>query len=485
MNLALSLASAAMLVLIFPRWNIVWLAPVALAPLVAACAREPRWPRRFLNGWASGILFWFFVCTWIQFVLEVHGGMGRWGGWGAFLLFSVLKGLHTGLFTALAGVLLRSRWALLLVPALWTGIEYAHGALGLAWLGLGFQWMQPGNAAIDVPLVMRLAPILGAYGITYVLAMTGSAAAMLATGKPLRDLAPLVLLAGLLVLPDVPARTDGAESVRVVQPNIATQSTVSEASFAELEARMAQLSVEEPAPLIVWPEVPFGFYPEQPRFRNYLAAIAREAQAPLLMGGVAFTADERPLNSAFLFDASGELVERYDKIQLVPFGEYVPNAFGWVNRITGEAGDFQPGGKVAVMAANGHRLGAFICYESAFPGLVRQFTRNGAQVLMNLSNDGYFGDSAAREQHLLLVRMRAAENRRWILRATNDGITAMIDPAGRTTETLPSFMQTASLMKFNYSEELTSYVRFGDWFAWLCLLVGLGGPALARRKSGR
>jgi apolipoprotein N-acyltransferase len=138
---------------------------------------------------------------------------------------------------------------------------------------------------------------------------------------------------------------------------------------------------------------------------------------------------------------------------------------------------------VVVMTVNGHRLGAFICYESAFPALVREFTRQGAQVLVNLSNDGYFGDSAAREQHLALVRMRAAENRRWILRATNDGITAMIDPAGRRTETLPSFVQTSAPMKFNYSDELTPYVRYGDWFAWGCLgIVAAAGLINFRRR---
>src|SRR5439155_21645614 len=119
---------------------------------------------------------------------------------------------------------------------------------------------------------------------------------------------------------------------------------------------------------------------------------------------------------------------------------------------------------------DGHKLGAFICYESAFPDLVRQFTRGGAEFLVNLSNDGYFGRSSAREQHLLLVRMRALENQRWILRATNDGITAMIDPAGREIARLPLYTQTSEVFRYNSETVLTPYVRFGDWFAWLCLL---------------
>src|SRR3954462_3508763 len=165
MNLLLSLLTGALLVLVFPRFDISWLAPVALAPLLVASARETNWKRRFVNGWGSGFVFWFFICIWIQFVLEFHGGMGRWGGWGAFVLFAILKALHTALFTALAGPLMRTRWAVPAVAALWCGIEQAHGSWGLAWLGLGFAWLDLGNAGIDWPLLMRLAPITGVQGL--------------------------------------------------------------------------------------------------------------------------------------------------------------------------------------------------------------------------------------------------------------------------------------------------------------------------------
>jgi apolipoprotein N-acyltransferase len=167
------------------------------------------------------------------------------------------------------------------------------------------------------------------------------------------------------------------------------------------------------------------------------------------------------------------VLDRYDKIKLVPFGEFVPPPFGWVNRITKEAGDFVPGNRIVIFQVGGHRLGSFICYESAFPDLVRQFAKDGAEVLINLSNDGYFGHSAAYEQHLELVRMRAAENRRWILRSTNDGITAMIDPAGRVVERLPAHQELGTTMQYRYVQETTPYTRHGDWFAWGCLLLGV------------
>ena len=121
-------------------------------------------------------------------------------------------------------------------------------------------------------------------------------------------------------------------------------------------------------------------------------------------------------------------VSRYDKVNLVPFGEFVPWPFGFANKISTEVGDFAPGQRVVVSPVGDHKIGTFICYESVFPNFVRKFAADGAEVLFNISNDGWFGKSAAREQHLSMVRMRAAENRRWILRSTNDGITATIDP---------------------------------------------------------
>ncbi len=152
------------MVLLFPGFNLTWLAPVALAPLLIACAREPSWKRRWFYGWAAGAVFWCGVCPWIEFVMDVHGGMGPWGGWGTFILFGLYKGLHMAVFATLAGFLMPRWWAIPSVAALWTGIERTHGFFGFAWLDLG-------NAGIDMPWPMRLAPITGVYGLSFVFAM--------------------------------------------------------------------------------------------------------------------------------------------------------------------------------------------------------------------------------------------------------------------------------------------------------------------------
>jgi apolipoprotein N-acyltransferase len=461
-NFALSILSAVLLILIFPRFDLTWLAPVALTPLLIACARESSWKRRLLQGWAGGFVFWFGVCTWIQFVLEVHGGMGKWGGWGTFLLFAILKGLHMAVFAALAGFVIHRWWAIPASAALWTGLERTHGPFGFAWLDLG-------NAGIDMPAAMRLAPITGVYGLSFVFAMTSCAVALVVMRRPRRELAWLLILPLVYFLPSQ-VIAPATRQALVVQPNVNSEVEWTSDLLAETEQQLALLSRTHSADLLIWPEMPVPLYLNDPAFLRYAGHVAQSSRASFLFGAVGRTKKGAPLNSAMMIDPDGKVIDEYDKIKLVPFGEFVPDIFSWVNRITKEAGDFESGGRVVVFP---NRVGAFICYESAFPDLVRQFAHDGADVFVNLSNDGYFGASAAHEQHLSLVRMRAAENARWIIRATNDGITATVDPSGRVTERLSPFAQLAATMRYGTSKEQTPYTRHGDWFAWSCLIVGI------------
>jgi apolipoprotein N-acyltransferase len=354
-------------------------------------------------------------------------------------------------------------WSAPAVAALWTGIERTHGTFAFAWLALG-------NAGIDMPGVVRLPPWLGVYGISFLFALT---AAALATRRYYWLALPLAVF---LLPPIDPGHA--TETAAVVQPNIDEDAEWTNSSLDLMEQRLLieslDVAVKSKARLIVWPESPGPiYYYTDARFRRYAAELAQTAQASFLFGTVGYTPGHSPLNSAVMLAPGGELVDRYDKIFLVPFGEFVPPLFGFVNRITKEAGDFTPGERVVAFPFGSHKLGTFICYESAFPHLVRKFALNGADAFMNLSNDGYFGRSYAREQHLKLVRMRALENHRWIVRATNDGITAVVDAAGRITERLQPYQRTAAAMHFGYESEPTFYASHGDWFAWSCLAVAL------------
>jgi len=474
-NFALALLSALLLILVFP--NLIfhdsgqaWLAPLALTPLLIALAREHRPLWRFLLGEFAGIVYWFGVCSWIQFVLEYHGGMGRWGGWAVFLLFSVAKALHMAAFSLLAGVVVNTSYAIPAVAALWTGIERTHGNFGFAWLALG-------NAGIDMPIPARLAPFVGVYGISFVFAITAAVVAMIILRRNRRQLLWLALVPALLLFPDLPAPHQPTERAVVLQPNMPEEAQWTLTSAGQARDLLIDLSLEaavhDKPQLIIWPEVPGPlYYYRDLRFHEEATDLARVAHAHFLFGTVADTKEGAPLNSAVLLGPDGSLVDRYDKINLVPFGEYVPKFFGFVNRITQEAGDFTPGDRMVVFPLGDHKLGTFICYESVFPSQVREFVRGGANLLVNLSNDGYFGHSAAREQHLEIARMRAVENRRWLLRSTNDGITAAIDPAGRVVQRLPMYTETIARMGFDYVEGTTFYTEHGDWFAWGCLLGG-------------
>jgi apolipoprotein N-acyltransferase len=205
-----------------------------------------------------------------------------------------------------------------------------------------------------------------------------------------------------------------------------------------------------------------------------MADLAHQTGAHIILNAIAFRDAEgrQPLNSALVLNPAGELLSHYSKIFLVPFGEFVPWPFSlFIEKITLQAGDFVPGDKIIVTPVDGHKIGTFICYESVFARGVRRFVADGAELLVNISNDSWYGPTAARHQHLLIARMRAVENQRWLLRATNDGITSVIDAGGRIVAQLPSFQQGVLSAHFNYLSGLTWFARFGEWFWWLSMLA--------------
>jgi apolipoprotein N-acyltransferase len=483
LNWALALVSAVLLILTFPRFQLTWFAPVALAPLLIAVARETRAWRRFLLGWAAGTVFWFGVCYWIQYTLSFYGGVGDALGWALLLLFALAKGLHLAVFGLLAGILMRRWWAVPAVSALWVAVEATHGSLGFAWLALG-------NAAIDMGVPLRLAPITGVWGLSFIFMMMATALALALSRRPRVELLWLLVLPFLVFLPPMPPALRGQDTAVLLQSNVSeteqwTEESVhrAEDELAALTERSALVEAGRPPSIAVWPEIPAPFYYyDDNRYHRLMDNLARATHAYLLIGDVS-REDNRIFNSATLISPEGVPISRYDKMNLVPFGEFVPWPFGFAKKISTEVGDFTPGKRIVVSPAGNHKIGTFICYESVFPNFVRQFARDGAEVLFNISNDGWFGNSAARQQHLTIVRMRAAENRRWILRSTNDGITGTIDPAGRVRGTLPLYTQATSYSGFSYISEQTFYTRHGDWFPVVCAVVAVVGLIIEVKAS--
>ncbi len=475
-------------VLVFPRFSWDWLAPVCLVPLLLVVRGQPP-SRRFALGWLSGAVFWGGACYWIYPVMRDYASIDPPVAALLFVAFFAVKAFHAGAFALVAGRVLLRRWAVPGLAVLWVAIEGSHQYIF-------FTWTQLGNASLDfwVPQVLRLAPWTGIYGpsLVFALANAGIATALLRrSARPLAALAPLL---GLFLIPPLPPSGSGSETARLVQPNVHPDLLRTNWLAEEGTAHLARMLAMSAAPargdspiLLVWPEYPVpAYYYDDAASRAFLERVAREAGAAFIFNTISFEGGDRarPRNSSVTLDSSGGRLSGYSKIHLVPFGEFVPWPFHYfVEKVTRQAGMFRPGDAVSVATLNGRGIGTFICYESVFARSIRKFTAGGAELLVNISNDSWYGRSAAREQHLLVARMRAVENGRWILRATNDGVTSAIGPSGRVEASLPSYEQAALDVRFDYRSQRTGYVRFGEWLWWLCL-AGLAGVLAVEARLG-
>jgi apolipoprotein N-acyltransferase len=509
----LVLLSAVLQVLIFPLPGVYILCWFALTPLIIALLRtrpageleiegSPRLQaatplQGFVLAYVCGIIWYAGTCYWIFGTMRNYGGLNGAAALLVLFLFCCYLGLYHGLFGLLVALVAgrrNDRGALVLAPFLWVGVELARTRI------TGFPWNLLGIAQVDNIALSRIASWTGVYGISFeiLLVNIAIAAAFLIPRQKRNTMliagiaAAAVLQAGRLVEPP-PATADRA--ALLVQQNIPVsadwtpgyyQETLSDLSRLTLSsARNARSKID----LIVWPESPAPFFTNEPHFREAVSNLARESDVPLVTGAIGSNAatvntEGALFNSAVLVNANGEWQARYDKSHLVPFGEYLPfpGLFSFAGGLTREVGQFEHGTSRVPLDAAGQRLGTFICYESIFPDEVRQFARNGAEVFVNISNDGWYGDSGAYAQHLNQTRMRAVENERWILSSTDTGVTASIDPFGRVAARLARKERATLVAPYALTFVTTFYARHGDWFAYACAIISIGA-LLARIAS--
>ena len=490
--------------LVFPTPALYFLCWIALAPLLVALVqpnsgnpdRNPTSAslgQALLLAWINGIIFYAGTCFWIFHTLRVYGGMGQHVAVLLMALFLMAAGTHHGLFGVLVAAAARARRlgrnrALILAPFFWVTAEILWEQI------VGFPWQPLGTAQVDNIPMSRIATLTGVYGLSFEIALVNAAfaAAFLLPRERRRTMltaalaAAAILQLGTLVKP---APSQATYSATLVQQNlpILEPSQWTYDFYRRTLSNLAAMSIAPPGAsaekpgLILWPESPSPFFLNDSRFRQIVSAIAEKEHSYVLVGGIDMTPDRRPLNSAALIAPDGTWSARYDKIHLVPFGEYVPfqSLFFFVQKITKETGDFARGTERTVFNAGSYKLGVFICYESVFPDEVRLFARNGAQLFANISNDEWFGPWGAPGQHLNMVRMRAIENRRWVLRATNTGITVSIDPYGRVVARAPRNQRVDLEAPFGVESGTTFYTRHGDWFAWGCAIISLLALLLA------
>jgi len=487
LGVGLAALSGLLQVLVFPRFSLYWLAAFAVAPLLFALAKTASPKRRFLLGWLCGAIYWGGTCYWVYGVMYDYGGLAAPAAAAIYVGFLLAKGLHLGVFGVLAGPLMQRAWAVPAVAALWVAIEGTHQYLGFTWLHLG-------NAATTMSLLAPLARYAGVYGPSFVLAAFNVAVALLLLRRPRRELAWLLLLLPLPLLPSLPDGETGDVAVRMVQPAVHPDEVMNggwtaaraSAHFRQMLEWSTQGGPEQPE-LLLWPEytVPV-YYFDSERTRAAAQAAARVTGAHMVLNTVAFTevdGQRRPLNSAVAISPEGELLSHYSKRFLVPFGEFTPWPFSlFIDKITLEAGDFYPGQEVVVTPIGEHSIGTYVCYENVFATGVAEFVANGAEALVNVSNDSWYGPTAARYQHLLIARMRAIETQRYILRATADGVTTVINRAGQITPPLPQFQPGVLNAHFAYHDEMTWFVRFGEW-CWYVTILGAAAALWACRRS--
>jgi apolipoprotein N-acyltransferase len=486
---------------------------IALAPLLVALLRArtpntlqldanikllPASPLQgFLLGYVCGIIWYACTCYWIYSVMRQYGGVNTPAAVGILILFCMYLAIYHGVFglviSLLAGQESRTqspfrRRALLLSPVVWVAVELARTRI------TGFPWDLLGISQVDNIPLSRLATITGVYGLSFEIMVVNVAfaAAYLVRPEKRKTLllaaigAAVALQAGVLVPAPVISTDHTATLVQANVPILQGADWTRE-YFQDTLRDLTSLSenpanLEKPRPdLIVWPESPAPFYTNDPTVRDTVSSIARQTDSWMLVGTIGVpiagsTPQETEIyNSAALVSLDGKWMSRYDKVHLVPFGEYVPfkNIFSFAGGLTKEVGDFSHGISRSPLDAGGRKLGVFICYESIFPDEIRQLAANGAQVFVNISNDGWYGDSGAYAQHLKQARMRAVENDRWLLRDTNTGITASIDPFGRISSSGPRKIRTALVAPYALLNVTTFYTRHGDWFAYLCAIISV------------
>lgn len=508
-SIVLAVASGLLLPFCFPKFDIGLLAWVALIPLHLALDSPSKW-LAFRLGWLSGTIGFTGIMAWVVTAMHTYGKVPLLVAYAVLLLLTSYLGLFVALYSA-GYVWFRSlvpRYGLFAAPCLWVTLELARTYLfsGLPWSLLGYsQYRQ-----LDV---IQIADHLGVYGVSFLLVLVNVAVAeLIAWLMPLfRGFVParlpweLVTTAAILVGLSWAYSTslivgEGFQApktslrIGVVQPNVDQSIKWDPAHRDETLLRYDRLTetLGGGADLVVWPEAatPF-FFEREPEYQLRVLAIANRASAPLLFGSpaVRFDNERRPylLNSAYLVAPGGTLLGRYDKQHLVPFGEYIPlksSLLFFLDKLVEGIGDFQAGPGPTVFSfmprqaqtggdGDGRpvKFGVLICYEVIFPDLVRRFAQNGAEFLVTITNDAWFGESLAPMQHFSMVVFRSVENHLAFARAANTGVSGFIDPFGRILDASPIFTQTSMQAAVPVLQPRTFYSRHGDVFAYGCVLI--------------
>lgn len=493
------------LALAYPRFDLHALAWFALVPLLAAAVNLP--PRvAFGWGWLGGTMFFLALLRWLDHTFRLYSAIPWPVTWLPIAALAAYCGLYFGLVALGSAWIARRRGpglGLVAAPGLWVVGEWLRG-----WLMGGFPWGLIGYSQYSVLPVIQVAELTGVYGVSFVVVAVNAAIAgvlvlpwrrALVGGVAAGCLVAAVVLFGRARLDETPLLVRDplgvaapTASIALMQPSIEQArkwDSAHESATLETYLALTRQAAAGRPDLIVWPETASPtVFRRDAGLRAVLGTISRESGAAILVGSidVADTAPIRYYNSAFLLNGRA-ITGRYDKMHLVPFGEFVPlsRLIGFVRSWAEFIADLEPGSGPVVFPGPPAPFGVIICYEGIFPELVRAFVRGGARFMVNMTNDAWFGRTSGPLQHLAMYPLRAVEHRVAIARAANTGVSAFISPTGRIVREAGLFTRGVLADRVPLGAATTLYTRLGNWFVYACLAASGALVGWARAGAHR
>jgi apolipoprotein N-acyltransferase len=512
-NAALALLSAILLFLAFPDFGYWFLAWFALVPLFFAIEREKESVvRSFILGWVWGFVFFTGTCWWLTFAPITYAGFPPVVAYLLLLCVTAIVGVFPGICAAILAILLRQfgSIAILAAPFVWVFSEFLrYWVIGNNWNAIGYSQALASTDnflifAIPAMLLRHMAIVGGVLFTTFVVVAINTAiaaAAIIRTWVAITfsvygivSIAVFSIVLEIATYPNDSGTMMPTPSVVAIQPNVpmsgltydkwkqlrAKHVELAEAALAKID-RNPQSAIPNPqSRTVIFPESPMNFaFEEDAEFRNFVHAFAAKNNVNVLFNSAEpDPANDKYFNSAVLVGTDGKEIAQYDKIYLLPFGESVPGPLQAI--VPAFVGSFSYGKEYDLLPIGDAKAGVMICFESHFGELSREYVRNGADVLIEMTNDGYLGPTPVLKQHLANAVFRAVETNRPVLRVTNVGITAYIDEHGHVMDPAQSYTEDSRVWFVAKSDGgQTFYMKYGDWFAWLCSIVTLVSLALS------
>ena len=495
LNLFLAASSGFLLTLSFPKFDISWLAWFAFVPLFVAI-RNLSLKNGFYLGLLAGLVHYLSLLYWLEHTMAAFGHLPFYVSIPILFLLSFYLALYIAFFSMVLTSLCSSPFSLLFsTPLIWVSFEYIR-----SFLFTGFPWELIGYSQFKMLHIIQISDIFGVYGVSFAIVLSNAIIFLIYLrlmdkswqGKRVQTKLAVGGMAAFIVILGAIwfygkwrinnihelAKISPSPKITIVQGNI-DQAKKWDPAFQVSSTikyiHLSSLSKDLKPDLVIWPETatPFYFMHNIKLSKLVLTGI-HNVGTDFLIGSPALTRKNDKIeyyNSAFLVDAAGNVKGRYDKTHLVPFGEYVPMKkwLPFVNKMVESVGDFDTGQKGRTIRWKKSSIGILICYEIIFPTLSRAMVQNHASLLINLTNDAWYGRSSAPYQHFSMSVFRAVENRRSLARAANTGISGFVDPTGNIIENTQIFKDAVITQKVPLLQIETLYTRFGDVFAWACL----------------